>query len=68
MGPKPGTSANSCVQQPVRFKNDIWTCDFIHDRTVSGRPLKWLTLVDEYILGPVRSGTNWRQLGTGINC
>ena len=21
-----------------------------------------------YILGPVRSGTNWRQLGTGINC
>ena len=47
-GPKPGTSANSCVQQPARFKNDVWTCDFIHDRTVSGRPLKWLTLVDEY--------------------
>jgi putative transposase len=48
LGPKRGTSANSCVQQPARFKNDIWTCDFIHDRTVSGRPLKWLTLVDEY--------------------
>jgi transposase InsO family protein len=48
LGPKPGTSANSCVQQPARFKNDIWTCDFIHDRTVKGRPLKWLTLVDEY--------------------
>ena len=47
-GPKPGTSANSCVQQPARFKNDVWTCDFIHDRTTSGRPLKWLTLVDEY--------------------
>ena len=47
-GPKPGTSANSCVQRPARFKNDVWTCDFIHDRTVSGRPLKWLTLVDEY--------------------
>jgi putative transposase len=39
LGPKRGTSANSCVQQPARFKNDIWTCDFIHDRTVSGRPL-----------------------------
>src|SRR5688572_6554954 len=48
LGPKPGTSANSCVQQPARFRNDVWTCDFIHDRTASGRPLKWLTLVDEY--------------------
>ena len=48
LGPKPGTSANSCVQQPARFKNDVWTCDFIHDRTAEGRPLKWLTLVDEY--------------------
>ena len=48
LGPKPGVSANSCVQQPARFKNDVWTCDFIHDRTAGGRPLKWLTLVDEY--------------------
>ena len=48
LGPKPGTSANSCVNQPATFKNDVWTCDFIHDRTASGRPLKWLTLVDEY--------------------
>lgn len=47
-GKRPGTSANSCVQQPARFKNDIWTYDFIADRTVDGRPLKWLTLVDEY--------------------
>jgi putative transposase len=48
LGPKPGTSANSCVNQPAKFKNDVWTCDFIHDRTADGRPLKWLTLVDEY--------------------
>jgi len=48
LGPKPGTSANSCVAQPARFKNDVWTCDFIHDRTASGGPFKWLTLVDEY--------------------
>jgi transposase InsO family protein len=47
-GPKPGSSANSCAQQPARFKNDVWTCDFITDRTSNGRPLKWLTLVDEY--------------------
>jgi putative transposase len=48
LGPKPGASANSCVAQPARFKNDVWTCDLIHDRTADGRPLKWLTLVDEY--------------------
>lgn len=48
LGPKPGTSANSCVNQPARFKNDVWTYDFIADRTASGRMLKWLTLVDEY--------------------
>lgn len=48
LGRKPGVAANSCVQQPARFKNDIWTCDFVSDRTAEGRPLKWLTLVDEY--------------------
>jgi transposase InsO family protein len=48
LGPKPGTSANSCVNQPARFKNDVWTYDFIADRTIEGGTLKWLTLVDEY--------------------
>jgi putative transposase len=48
LGPKPGTSANSCVNQPARFKNDVWTYDFIADRTTEGGTLKWLTLVDEY--------------------
>ena len=48
LGPKPGSSKNSCVNQPARFKNDIWTYDFVADRTVCGGTLKWLTLVDEY--------------------
>ena len=48
LGAKPGVGGNSCVQKPARFKNDVWTCDFIHDRTAGGGPLKWLTLVDEY--------------------
>jgi transposase InsO family protein len=26
----------------------VWTWDFIHDRTTNGRPLKWLSIVDEY--------------------
>jgi len=48
LGPKRGTSANSCVNQPARFKNDVWTYDFVADRTICGGALKWLTLVDEY--------------------
>jgi putative transposase len=48
LGPKPGSSVNSCTNQPAHFKNDVWTCNFIHDRTAGGRSLKWLTLVDEY--------------------
>lgn len=46
--PQPGSSANSCTQQPARFKNDVWTYDFLADRTAAGGALKWLTLVDEY--------------------
>lgn len=48
LGAKPGSSANSCVQQPARFKNDVWTCDFIADRTSEGGTLKCLSVVDEY--------------------
>jgi putative transposase len=44
----PGSSANSCVNQPARFKNDVWTYDFIADRTAQGQALKCLSLVDEY--------------------
>jgi putative transposase len=47
-GLKPGSSANSCVNQPAGFKNDVWTYDFVADRTIHGGVLKWLTLVDEY--------------------
>ena len=47
-GAKPGTSANSCVNKPARFKNDVWAYDFVADRTEDGGTLKWLTLVDEY--------------------
>jgi len=44
----PGTAANSCTARPATRANEVWTCDFIHDRTVSGGSLKWLSVVDEY--------------------
>jgi len=48
LGPKRGSSKNSCSSRPARFKNDVWAYDFVADRTACGRPLRWLTLVDEY--------------------
>ncbi len=45
-GPKPGSSANRCVDQPARFKNDVWTDAVIAGRTRDGGTLKWLSLVD----------------------
>jgi putative transposase len=50
--PKPrrphGQDANACNVRPSRGKDDVWTWDFIFDRTSDGRSLKWLSLVDEY--------------------
>lgn len=43
-----GHSDNSCVRCVASCKNDVWAWDFIHDRDEHGRPLKWLSLVDEY--------------------
>jgi transposase InsO family protein len=48
LGPKRGSSVNSCVNRPASFKDDVWAYDFVADRTASGKPLRWLTLVDEY--------------------
>ena len=50
--PKPrpihGQDANACHLRPSRGKDDVWTWDFIFDRTRDGRSLKWLSLIDEY--------------------
>lgn len=43
-----GHSDNSCVRRKAEHKDHVWTWDFIHDRTTDGRPLKWLSIVDEY--------------------
>lgn len=43
-----GHSGNSCVRRRAERKDHVWTWDFIHDRTSSGRPLKWLAITDEY--------------------
>jgi len=43
-----GHSASGCVRRRAKGKDDVWAWDFIHDRDERGRPLKWLSLVDEH--------------------
>ena len=43
-----GCSANGIVRHRPLHKDHVWAWDFIHDRDERGRPLKWLSLIDEY--------------------
>ena len=43
-----GSSDGSCVRRRAEHQDHVWTWDFVFDRTTSGRPLKWLSIVDEY--------------------
>jgi transposase InsO family protein len=43
-----GSIGNGILRRRATGKNQVWAWDFIFDRTVNGRSLKWLTLIDEY--------------------
>jgi putative transposase len=38
----------SCIRLRPEHRNHVWSYDFVHDRTHDGRPLKILTVLDEY--------------------
>jgi len=43
-----GVTANGIVRQRASCRNDVWCWDFVHDSDERGRPLRWLTVVDEF--------------------
>jgi putative transposase len=43
-----GSSANGCVRRRAQRIDHVWAWDFVFDHTRNGRPLKWLSIVDEY--------------------
>jgi transposase InsO family protein len=43
-----GTAAGGCVRHRATHRGHVWAWDFVHDRTADGRPLKWLSVVDEF--------------------
>ena len=38
----------SCLRLRAEYPNHVWSYDFVFDRTHDGRPLRMLTIVDEY--------------------
>ena len=36
------------MRRRAKHPDHVWTWDFIHDRTATGKPLKWLAITDEY--------------------
>ena len=38
----------SCVRRRAAYRHHVWAYDFVAERTHDGRPLKMLTVVDEY--------------------
>ena len=43
-----GVSANSIIRRQAEHKDHVWCWDFIHDTDERGRPLKLLSIVDEF--------------------
>jgi putative transposase len=38
----------SCVRLRAKYKDHVWSYDFIHDRTRNGRSIRIMTIIDEY--------------------
>ena len=43
-----GSSENGILRRKAEQKDDVWCWDFIHDSDERGRPLKCLSIVDEF--------------------
>lgn len=43
-----GHSRNGIQRHRAEHKDHVWAIDFIHDTDARGRPLKWLSVVDEF--------------------
>ncbi len=43
-----GHSENGILRRRSQHQDHVWCVDFIHDRDEQNRPLKWLSVVDEF--------------------
>ena len=61
-----GSREAACSRLRTEHPNDVWAWDFIHDRTVDGRALKWFSVVDEFtrecVLLEVERSLTWTEV------
>ena len=50
----------SCIRLRPEHKDHVWSYDFVADRTDDGRPLRMLTLLDEYTRECLAIDVEWR--------
>ena len=43
-----GEAGNGINRRAAQRLDDVWAWDFIHDRDERGRPIRWLSIVDEF--------------------
>jgi putative transposase len=51
---------------PASRPNEVWAYDFVHDRTEYGRPVKILTLIDEFTHENLEAFAAWRLTGLSV--
>lgn len=56
----------SCIRLRPQYRNHVWAYDFVFDRTQNGRPLKLLTMVDEYTRECLTIEVARRQTSTDV--
>ncbi len=56
----------SCVRHRPEYPNHVWAYDFVMDRTRDGRPLKMLTVMDEYTRECVAIAVRRRMRATDV--
>jgi transposase InsO family protein len=61
-----GVSANGIERRKAMHRNDVWCWDFIEDSDFLGRPLRFLTLVDEYTRECLLLEVEWSMTGERI--
>jgi len=61
-----GHSANGIARRRAEHINHVWAIDFIHDTDARGRPLKWLSVVDEFTRECVALEVNRSMTSRGV--
>jgi putative transposase len=61
-----GRSENGVVRRRAERMNHVWAIDFIHDTDARGRPLKWLSVVDEFTRECVGLEVNRSMTARGV--